>query len=63
MTTVTLVDGNNYFRRLMEARSDPLRAIYAYSIHLTEPMIWVWDGAGASAARRKIFPGYYNDDE
>ena len=58
MTTVTLVDGNNYFRRLMEARSDPLRAIYAYSIHLTEPMIWVWDGAGASAARRKIFPGY-----
>lgn len=58
MVKVTLVDGNNYFRRLMEARSDPLRAIYSYSIHLTEPMIWVWDGAGASAARRKIFPGY-----
>ena len=58
--TVTLVDGNNYFRRIIEARSSPLRAVFSYSMYLPThtPMIWIWDGAGAVAARRKIFPGY-----
>lgn len=64
MKTVTLIDGNNYVRRKFEQDKDQagLRAVLldirSELARANNQVIFVFDGKGASRARREIFPGY-----
>lgn len=54
---MNIIDGNNYFRRLIETGSDA-RSILNSHFNPRTPTIVVWDGEKGSAKRRKIYPQY-----
>lgn len=55
-----LIDGNNYFRRMLEADQTGLVHYNLYNeVELsTDPVIYVWDGFDSLKKRRSIFPEY-----
>lgn len=55
-----IVDANNWIRKVYEKDSTglPLRNLFAMANDTTDPMIYVFDGKGAKAPRRAIFPDY-----
>jgi len=55
---VLLIDGNNKFRRVMEAHKGPLRYLTNEALHHPDPVFWIWDGKGAKDSRRKLYPDY-----
>jgi hypothetical protein len=58
VTRVTLIDGNNLFRRTLAVKARAVRFLYQRSLHPLEPTIWVWDGEGAIMMRRRLYAGY-----
>lgn len=57
---LTIIDMNNWFRRRAETvgLGSPLRQCFNEIQAIAGPVIGVWDGQGALAARRKIYPEY-----
>ena len=63
MTTITIVDGNAFVRRKLEAARDDgggliVRNVYTDIDQMAPPTIVAWDGPGAKKTRQKVFPGY-----
>lgn len=61
MTSVCVIDGNNWFRRRAETDvfGNPLRhCFYELQSMDYDKVILVWDGRGSLSARRKIYPEY-----
>ncbi|MBD9544336.1 hypothetical protein IB276_33355 [Ensifer sp. ENS04] len=55
---LTIIDGNNFFRRLIETGGGDARSIlHQYLDPRTETII-VWDGEKGSSRRRKVYPQY-----
>lgn len=57
---LTIVDGNNWFRRRVETTSfgSPVRSCFTEIQNIVGPVIVVWDGRGGKAARAKLYPAY-----
>ena len=55
-----VIDGNNYFRRMLEA--DPsglvIRNLYNETQASPRTVFWVWDGNGGVKRRKDIYPAY-----
>ena len=59
---VRLIDGNNVFRRALEAKTfgkiSPLRSLVSEAYTPGTVSIWCWDGYNALSSRRKLYPEY-----
>lgn len=57
---IRLVDGNNYFRRMLESDGSPtiLRNLVGEVDRSDAVEIWVWDGPNHLKIRRNIYPAY-----
>lgn len=57
---IHLYDGNNHVRRRIEAdhTGQVLKNLYLDVITSKNPIIYVWDGKGALAPRKAIYPAY-----
>lgn len=57
---IRIYDGNNYYRRLIEANPTGLtaREVLTDTFNCPDVQIWVWDGANGNAKRRELFPDY-----
>jgi DNA polymerase-1 len=54
---LTIIDGNNFFRRLVETGSDARSVLNNYFQPLQETIV-VWDGERGSRRRRAVYPQY-----
>jgi hypothetical protein len=54
---ITIIDGNNFFRRLVSVGSDARSVLNSYFQPKTETIV-VWDGERGSQRRRKVYPQY-----
>ncbi|MGO7308801.1 hypothetical protein ACCS91_33640 [Rhizobium ruizarguesonis] len=54
---LTIIDGNNFFRRLVSVGSDARSVLNSYHQPKNETIV-VWDGERGSQRRRKVYPKY-----
>lgn len=55
---ITIIDGNNFFRRLIEFGGGDARSILNQFLQPRNDTIVVWDGERGSQRRRKVYPQY-----
>lgn len=54
---LNIIDGNNYFRRLVSVGSDARSILNTY-LNIRQETIVVWDGEKGSQRRRNVYPQY-----
>lgn len=57
---IRIFDGNNYYRRLIEANKTGLtaREVLTDTFNCQDVQVWVWDGANGNGRRRALYPDY-----